>query len=106
MFHFLGAQWSLEGYIDPTPGFKWSNDVVSREILPATLASLVLHEPCRPPLVCPSPPPPLLTTAPAPTRPRRLRTPIDPDVHAQHWRLIGWGQIRRGNKIEIQEPTK
>lgn len=20
----------------------------------------------------------------------------------QHWRLIGWGQIRRGNKIEIQ----
>eukprot|EP00752_Nemacystus_decipiens_P009270 g8282.t1 len=24
----------------------------------------------------------------------------------KHWRLIGWGQIRRGNKIEIQEPTK
>ncbi|CAB1119161.1 unnamed protein product [Ectocarpus sp. CCAP 1310/34] len=24
----------------------------------------------------------------------------------KHWRLIGWGQIRRGNKIEIQEPAK
>ena len=24
----------------------------------------------------------------------------------KHWRLIGWGEIRRGNKIEMNQPFK